>query len=381
MKDLIYISILFIFFACEKDDTPAQDINNPDIEKIEIPKPGDLSTYPMEEEIYVSWSTVTEATSYHIFWTDDNSDPGINSNKITNSPNPYFADTYLNHKNLDPAKTYKYRVQAVKDESTSPLSDMVYASPLLASLLPPENAMATAGTSAITISWDAANTAGITYSIDRKEATGYFSELVTGLSATEYSDNTIEIGKGYYYRIIAHDDASSRTSEASETCYAAISRTLYEQERNNDNITSSLQFSTHYWDADDRTLDLDKYHIEGGYSGTYSIYSAASYRNFDADCFNLDLESGDVIEFNLISGNMSDLWSMNVGLRVYVKSTSGTYSDGEIYSFNSPSDSYTFNYSVYGTLIGVYLDISIWDDLINYGPYSYEIEISINRKE
>ena len=454
MKKLIYILVLFILFACEKNDAPdcqilspgngstfesGQDISisvqasDPDgelqktelfidgdklseysgfllnytlnstglavgehkisaiatddagmtgedeiyinIDPIELDRPEGLSTYAKEEEIYLAWWGVTNATSYNVFWTDDNSDPSTNSNKINTS------DTYLFHKNLDPTKTYKYRVQAVNGIFTSPLSDMISDSPKMQALPPPTDVTATTSASSISISWTAVDVAGVTYSIKRKESTGYFSEIANDLVSTEYTDNTIELGKGYYYKVIAHDAATSRTSDDSETCYGVISKTIYESERNNENVSSTLQYNTHYWDAEDVTLYLDKYRIKGSYSGAYRIYSAASYKNFDADCFNLDLENGDIVEFKLISGNMSGLWSMGVGLRVYVKSTSGNYSDGKIYSFNSPSDSYTFNHTTSGTLMGVYLDISMWEDLINYGPYNYEIEITIKRKE
>ena len=344
-----------------------------DIKPLVLSPPEGMTIYAKVEAIDLYWYAY-DAKSYNIFWTDNGADPTINSNKIS------IQDDSYTHTNLDPAKTYSYRIQSVNGEFTSNLSEMVSASPKQPPLPPPENVKATAGTSTITVNWDAVNTQGLTYSVERKSG-WYFSKIADGLTATEYIDNDIEPGKGYTYKIIAHDAATSRTSEDSETAYAVTSKTIYETERNNQNVSSTLGYTTHYYSAEDITYDLDKYRIKGSYSGSYSIYSAASYKDFDADCFQLDLENGDIVEFKLISGNMSDLWSMKVGLNIYQKYTSGSYSDGEIYSFSAPSDACTFSYTGSGTLIGVYLDISMWEDLVNYGPYNYEIEITIIRAD
>lgn len=357
--------------ATDDEGNAGEDNISFTINPLVLSPPQGMTIYAHVEEIQLYWYAYG-AKSYNIFWTDDGSDPTTSSNKI-----PVQEDSYT-HTNLNPSKTYSYRVQAVNGPFTSDLSEMVSASPELSPLPSPINVNATAGSSSIMVSWDAVNVQGVTYSIKRKESTGYFSEIVSELSGTDYSDYNIDLGKGYSYKVFAHDAATSRTSEGSEPAYAVTQKIIYETERNNENITSSLQFDTHYYDAEDVTYDLDSYRIKGGYSA-YSIYSAGSYKNYEADCFNLNLKNGDMVEFELITGNMADLWSMSVSLHVYTKSSSGNYSDGKIYSFKSPTDTYTFNYTGSNTLVGVYLDISMWEDLINSGPYNYEIEITIKR--
>ncbi len=343
------------------------------IDPIILSKPTGLSLSPGQSKITISWDWVDNAVSYNLYWTDDGATPTESSPKITG-----VTGTSTTHTDLDFSKTYKYVVQAINGEFKSPLSDPVAGSPELPS--PDGLDVSTSGYS-ITLTWTALNAEGIQYSVKRRKSTrSYYSEIASGITDNQYTDNDIEKGIGYYYIVAATDNTSGQTSPYSESCYAVITKTITETERNNANIQNTLSYSTHYYGAEDVTYGLDKFRIKGNYSGTYSIYSAGSYKNYEADCFEIDIDKGDWIEFKMISGQMSGLWAMTVSIRNYYKYTSGNYGDGAEHTFSSTYGSYTYNGPSIGTKAGTYITITMWEDLINYGPYSYEIEITIVRQ-
>ncbi|MFC2099001.1 Ig-like domain-containing protein [Bacteroidota bacterium] len=342
---------------------------------IKLAKPGGLSLIEESGQLNIGWNSVDKAQGYVLYWTDDGSDPGIGSDSITG----ISSSGYL-HKDLDYKLTYKYKVCAVHDEFRSPLSNVISGSPEIGPLDPPTGLVVTKVGSALNASWDPVTGEGITYTLKRKESSGWSKTTVaSNITETSYLDNSIEAGYGYYYEVIAEDPANSRVSEASDRAYGVTSKTINESEINNQNITNTLSYSTHYWEAEKVTFGLDKFKIKGGYSGSYAIYSSGYYKSYEADCFRLDIEKGDVIEFRLISGKISGLWDMKVGINNYYKYTSGNTGDGEEYKFTSSTDSYTYRGPSIGELQGTYLNITMWEDLVNYGPYNYEIEITITR--
>ena len=343
------------------------------INPIILSKPTGLSLTPGQNKITISWDWVDKAASYNIYWTDDGSTPTESSSKITG-----ITQTTTTHSDLDFSKTYKYVVQAINGEFKSPLSDPVSGSPELPQ---PTGLSASVSGLSITLTWNAISAEGIQYTVLRRKATStYYSTVASGISVNQYTDNDIEQGKGYYYKVSASDNTGERTSPDSESCYAVTTKTINETERNNANIQNTLSYTTHYYSAEDVTYGLDKFRIKGNYSGTYRIYSSGYYKNFEADCFEIDIDKGDVIEFKMISGQMSGLWAMTVGIYNYYKYSSGNYGDGAEYTFSSTSGFYTYTGPTIGTKVGTYLNVTMWEDLINYGPYSYEIEITITRK-
>ena len=74
----------------------------------------------------VNWQTVSAATSYTLYWTDDGSTPTTSSDNITISGN--ISTSYV-HSGLDSTKTYKYKMVANIGSSASTLSNQVSNSP------------------------------------------------------------------------------------------------------------------------------------------------------------------------------------------------------------------------------------------------------------
>lgn len=343
---------------------------------LELQAPQGLRATQGEGEIDLQWNTVKKAHSYTIFWTDDGSHPASTDHKIENITGQSFS-----HQNLDHTKTYRYRVMAVRGDVCSPLSAEVAESPALGPLASPPNPRVFSQGSFLKVSWTPVDGEGVTYTVRRKKSSGYsyYSTIAEGVASAEYLDTGSEAGFGYFYQVVAIDSLNSRQSETTKPIYGVITNNIRETERNNANTRNSLSFDTHYYGAEDITYGMDKFRIKGGYSGSYSIYSAASYKNFEADCFEIDIGKGDTLQFKLISGNMSGLWGMSVAVRNYYKYTTGGNGDGEEHRFTN-GESYIYKGPSIGTAVGAYICVSMWEDLINYGAYNYEIEITIKRK-
>ncbi len=74
----------------------------------------------------VYWQTVSAATGYTLYWTDDGSAPTTSSDNITISNN---TSTSYVHGGLDSTKTYNYKMVANIGSSASTLSNQVSNSP------------------------------------------------------------------------------------------------------------------------------------------------------------------------------------------------------------------------------------------------------------
>ena len=72
---------------------------------------------------------------------------------------------------------------------------------------------------------------------------------------------------------------------------------------------------------------------------------------------------------------------MTVSVREYGKYSMGGDRDIPCHEFTGSGNSFVYKKSTTGTVYGPYLTVTMWEDLINYGPYNYEVEIRINRKQ
>jgi len=344
--------------------------------------PTDVLAAPYPGRIFVSWDVKVDYTgvgfadSYNLFWTDNGNEPGESSNTING-----ITSDYYNHEGLDHTKTYKYRVQSVRNGFTSEMSATASASPEPAALGIPQNLAVSLSGRDATLTWDAVSGSGITYKLKRQcvPVDGYFRTHAEDIGSTSYLDADLPPGQGFFYKVSAYDPALQQTSGDSETVYAVTKREVFESERNNEDTPNTLGYDTHWYDAEQLTSDLDWFSVKGGYSGAYSIYSSASYKNFDADCFRLWLDDGDRVEFDLVQGTMSGLWSMSVEVVEYGKSSTGNDREVLCHTFSADGDSFVYDASNTGTVMGCYLKISMWEDLVNTGPYNYEVGIRIVR--
>jgi hypothetical protein len=360
-----------IFSGCEKDP------GGSDSDDFSLGITEELVAFPLPERINLSWYSVSGAESYTLYWTDDGTDPTANSNSIAG-----ITEIRYLHQDLDHTKTYKYRLQAVAGNQIGGLSPVSSAQPQPPMMQAPENLAVSVNGGNAELSWTSDNADGIVYRVKRRcPATDYsYTVIADNLNSLTYTDTDLEIGKGYYYKVSAYDPSADNESEHSDPVYAATKREIFEHERNNENIANTLSYDTHYWDAEELTEDLDWYSIQGGYSGSYAIYAAAAYKSYEADCFLIGLEEGDRVNFSLINGEMGGLWAMEVEVLEFGAYTNGNDRELISHTFSGSSDSFTYDKSNTGTVFGTYLKVVMWDDLINTGPYNYEIEISIDRQ-
>jgi len=85
--------------------------------------PTDVQANPGNEQVTISWSEVSEATSYNIYWATTAGVTKTNGTKITNVTSPYI------HTGLTNGTTYYYVVTTVYDTGESAESAEVSATP------------------------------------------------------------------------------------------------------------------------------------------------------------------------------------------------------------------------------------------------------------
>ena len=86
--------------------------------------PANVLAVPGNAQITINWQSVTEATSYNLYWNTTGS-VNTSSNKITNVTSPYI------HTGRTNTTTYYYRVSAVNSAGEGVLSTEVSATPVL----------------------------------------------------------------------------------------------------------------------------------------------------------------------------------------------------------------------------------------------------------
>ncbi|KPA19323.1 hypothetical protein MHK_000442, partial [Candidatus Magnetomorum sp. HK-1] len=97
--------------------------------EVEPPAPTGLSLSTISNGLKISWSSVSDATSYKIYWGNDNSVNDSNYSLIFDTSN-----TYRNHTPLCSGSTYYYRVKACNNAGCGNLSDMKFKDAPLADL-------------------------------------------------------------------------------------------------------------------------------------------------------------------------------------------------------------------------------------------------------
>ncbi len=245
--------------------------------------------------------------------------------------------------------------------------------------MPPTNINCSWTGSGFLIEWTASISPNVTYTIRRREtgqSTG--SDKASDIASTSYTDATASSGRYYYYSVKAVSGGTN-SSEYSDEYKCFTTFTYNEVERNGP--TSSL--TTLDWSSymDENTADKELLIINGGYSGTYAGYNAASYKYYDWDLFELTFDNNDVVKIEVLEGSTSGLLGMDLRLTMIVSSGGGEsvlgagnpVISGSIFTWN-------ISYSAAYNLKRAYLMVSMPDDLINTGPYNYQLRITITRE-
>jgi fibronectin type 3 domain-containing protein/DNA-binding protein YbaB len=151
---------------------------------------------PGNGQVIITWSPVSGATSYNIYWATT---PGVtkHSNLLANKTSPYI------HPGLTNGTKYYYRVSAVNAGGESSLSIEVSAIPQIPAPSAPTGVMATPGNTQVTIAWNAA-TGATSYNLYYATSPGVTtsSPSIQGVANPYVHTGRIN-GTRYYYRVSA----------------------------------------------------------------------------------------------------------------------------------------------------------------------------------
>jgi hypothetical protein len=195
-----------------------------------------------------------------------------------------------------------------------------------------------------------------------------YQVIAEGLTGNSYTDSDPDQGKANKYKIKAVVPEMGE-SPWSDEININVYKNIYENERNGPETTLTSVDWCYY--AEFATNYKQFMYINGGYSGAYAGYNAYLYKYYDWDLFDLDLSGVDELKIEVINGNTSGLWGMDLSITAHTSSCNG-------YNPGNPSISgNTFTWSSLGSYDHYYLMVSMPDDLINYGSYSYKLKITI----
>src|SRR3989338_4996788 len=146
------------------------------------------------KQVSISWTAVSDATSYNIYWSTTSGVTKTTGTKVTSNTNSYI------HPSLTNGTTYYYVVTALNSDGESSESSEVSASPISA----PTGVTAKAGNKQVSISWTAVSDA-TSYNICWSTTSG-----VTKTTGTKVTSNTnsyihpsLTNGTTYYYVVTA----------------------------------------------------------------------------------------------------------------------------------------------------------------------------------
>lgn len=293
---------------------------------------------------------------------DQVSSPGCSDNKCSASTT-YWYRVY---------QTSYYMVKSGYSNTVTILTPLT--------IQPPTNLTASWSGSGFQLSWTASTSAGITYSVMRREtrqANG--SVIASNITSTNYTDATASSGSYYYYSVKAVAGGTNSSSYTSEyQCIYPFS--CNEIERNGPSTTLTTLDWCYYMEH--TTANKEVLIINGGYTGSYAGYNAVYYKNYDWDLFELTFDNNDIIKIEVLQGATTGLWKMELSLSLHMASSGGGESPQSAGNPTISGNSYTWNilYGGASTLLHSYLMVSMPDNLINTGPYNYQIKVTITRK-
>lgn len=171
------------------------------------PAPGGLSASPGNQQVSLTWSASSGATSYNVYRSTTSNGQGATAHATSGTTS--FVDS-----NLTNGATYYYRVTALNAAGESARSGEASATPSAGSLpAAPTGVSATPGDKQATIRWNAVSGAS-SYNLYRAPGTAAYR---TGLTGTAFTDTGLTNGTLYAYRLTAVNAAGEgpKSTEAS----------------------------------------------------------------------------------------------------------------------------------------------------------------------
>jgi hypothetical protein len=152
-------------------------------------------------QVTISWSNVSDATSYNLYWSTSSGVSPANGTKIANVTSPYT------HTGLRNGTTYYYVVTAVNSYGESPASIQVSATPSATGIPPivPTGLNAIPGNAQVTISWNSVPNA-TSYNIYWSNYSGVSKGMgtkIANITNSYYTHRGLTNGTTYYYVVTA----------------------------------------------------------------------------------------------------------------------------------------------------------------------------------
>lgn len=183
--------------------------------------PTGLTATAGNQQIALSWTASTNATSYNVLRSTTNG--GSYSSVATGVTTTSYTDTGLTN-----GTAYYYVVTATNSYGTSGNSNQASATPSLPAPAAPTNLTATAGNQQVALSWTASTNAS-SYNVLRSTTNGgSYSSIATGVTTTSYTDTGLTNGTTYYYVVTATNSGgtSGDSNQASATPTGSSSNTI-----------------------------------------------------------------------------------------------------------------------------------------------------------
>jgi hypothetical protein len=286
--------------------------------------------------------------------------------------------------NLLTGTDYKIRVSSVTNASV-----FFESSSFLISTLPLPSATTQSATNlgSTTATLNAlvnANGQSTTVNFEYGKTTSYGSVATatqspaTGTANSNMSANItgLTVSTTYHFRVKAVDEAGTvYGDDMSFTTSPPTYETINEKERNGPTTTLTTVNWSYYRDRS--TSNKEYFIINGGYTGAYAGYNAASYKNYDWDLFDLSIDKNDEVTVQVLSGTTSGLWGMSLSI---VMDMVGGTTLGTTPTVSGSTYKWTILYNANETLSDAYLMVSMPDNLINTGPYNYQLKVTITKK-
>ena len=337
-------------------------------------------SWHIETQQTISWTSSDLVGNIKIDLTKNNS---VSQNIAASIENNGSYQWTLS-KSLLAGTDYKIRISSVTNANISFESDIFSISTLPAPTAATQSATSLGSTIATLNALVNANGQSTTITFEYGKTTSYGSSAtpaqspVTGTTNTSvFKDITgLTPSTVYHFRVkavsaggtIYGDDMTFTTSPPT---YESIN----EKERNGPSTSLTTMNWSYYRDYS--TSNKAYFIINGGYTGAYAGYNAASYKNYDWDLFDLSIDKNDEVTVEVLQGTKSGLWGMS--LSITLDMADGT-SVGTTPTISGSTYKWAITYNANQNISDAYLMVSMPNDLINSGPYNYQLKVTINKK-
>ena len=209
-----FISLSIISCSSEESTTATTDNQSTTDATTTLSAPSDFTTTAGDTKVTFSWTAVSGASSYTLYW---GTTTGITSSSTTIrniSTNSY------SHTGLSNGTTYYYKVAAVNSAGTGTLSSELSAAPASSSdnssssttLSAPSGLSASGAAAQVALDWTAVSGAS-SYTMYWDNSTGVStsSNAITSISTDNYTHSSLDNGTAYYYKVATVNSAGTGT--------------------------------------------------------------------------------------------------------------------------------------------------------------------------